>query len=85
MRKLATVIGALIVLVASGGAMSAPSAVPGADPFRPFPAVEVAAPRAAAGVVKLRLSAVLIGPYRRQAVINNRLMAAWLGLRNEGT
>lgn len=75
MRKLVTVIGALIVLLASGGARSAPSVVPAADPFRPFPAVEAVAPRVPASVALLRLSAVLIGPYRRQAVINNRLMA----------
>lgn len=75
MKKLATIIGALTVLMASGSAMSAPNVGPGMDPFRPFPAVETIAPRAAAGAVKLYLSAVLISPYRRQAVIDNRLMA----------
>lgn len=75
MKKTATIIGALTVLVASGGAMSAPGVNPGMDPFRPFPAVETITPDTAAGIVKLRLSAVLISPYRRQAVVNNRLVA----------
>ncbi|GEM_PF-6136024 len=74
MRKLATVIGAVTVSVVSVGAMSAPGVGPAADPFRPFPAVEAGGAHAVAGAVKLRLSAVLISPYRRQAVINNRLM-----------
>ncbi len=75
MKKLAMTISALTVLMASGSAISAPSASPGMDPFRPFPAVETFTPNAAAGGVKLRLSAVLISPYRRQAVINHRLVA----------
>jgi len=74
MRRYRLLAGTLIILLVVSAAMSAADAIPIADPFRPFPAVEAGGAHAVAGAVKLRLSAVLISPYRRQAVINNRLM-----------
>lgn len=74
MRRYRLLAGTLIILLVANGAMSAADAMPVADPFRPFPSAEVMSPSIPASVATLRLSAVLISPYRHQAIINNRLI-----------
>ncbi len=74
MRRYGLVAGTLILLLLAGGAMSAANAAPVADPFRPFPSTEVTSSSISVSVASLRLSAVLISPYRHQAVINNQLI-----------
>lgn len=74
MRRYGLVAGALIVLLLASAAMSAANAVPVADPFRPFPSAEVTSSSIPVSVATLRLSAVLISPYRHQAIINNQLI-----------
>ncbi len=74
MRRYGPIASAWVVLLAAGSAISATSAHSVADPFRPFPSAEVASSRTSVSVAALHLSAVLISPYRHQAIINSRLI-----------
>lgn len=74
MRRYRPVAGTLIILLLASGVMSAADAMSVADPFRPFPSAELTSSSIPASVATLRLSAVLISPYRHQAIINNRLI-----------